>query len=224
MTICAFASRPPRQTRPMGIPDPLRRAMGLAHPPDDHLRIPAHGILHRVLYCRWSARQLVVQYVSDPVGTILSWFLMTRVGLYGTFTLFWLLLIIGFVSLAPQSSTMNWAKVRCSLSLPSHMTLWLVRSATRLCRSSRQRGHVLNPWCWRGTSTILGILLLTWLLIISPPLGIGVLNLRFSGQGSAFAVLFEYSFGCRSPRGGRMLSWMFFLRTRWHQESLRRLK
>lgn len=56
----------------------------------------------------------LIQYALDAVGTILSWFLMTRVGrrtlyLYGTFTLFWLLLIIGFVSMVPQSSTMNWA-------------------------------------------------------------------------------------------------------------------
>ncbi|BCS26788.1 uncharacterized protein APUU_51499S [Aspergillus puulaauensis] len=56
----------------------------------------------------------LIQYALGAVGTILSWFLMTRVGrrtlyLYGTFALFWLLLIIGFVSLAPQSSTMNWA-------------------------------------------------------------------------------------------------------------------
>jgi SP family general alpha glucoside:H+ symporter-like MFS transporter len=56
----------------------------------------------------------LIQYGLGAIGTILSWFLMGRVGrrtlyLYGTLALFFLLLIIGFVSLAPRGPGMNWA-------------------------------------------------------------------------------------------------------------------
>ncbi|RJE26625.1 Maltose permease [Aspergillus sclerotialis] len=56
----------------------------------------------------------LIQYALDAAGTILSWFLMMRAGrralyLYGNVTLFCLLMIIGFVSLAPPSESVNWA-------------------------------------------------------------------------------------------------------------------
>ncbi|KAB8216207.1 general substrate transporter [Aspergillus novoparasiticus] len=56
----------------------------------------------------------LIQYGLGVLGTILSWFLMTHVGrrtlyLYGNIALFWLLLAIGFASLAPHSANVNWA-------------------------------------------------------------------------------------------------------------------
>lgn len=57
----------------------------------------------------------LVQYAVGALGTIGSWFLMTRFGrrtlyLYGTFALFSLLMIIGFISFASQTnSAANWA-------------------------------------------------------------------------------------------------------------------
>ena len=56
----------------------------------------------------------LIQYGLGVIGTILSWFLITRVGrrtlyLYGNLALFSLLLIIGCASLAPRGPTMNWA-------------------------------------------------------------------------------------------------------------------
>jgi SP family general alpha glucoside:H+ symporter-like MFS transporter len=54
------------------------------------------------------------QYALGAVGTVGSWFLMAHAGrrtlyLYGNLTLFCLLMIIGFTSLAPRSSDANWA-------------------------------------------------------------------------------------------------------------------
>ena len=123
MTICVFASRHGKRFCAWPIPLMIfcgSQLMGYSTVFYIAAGLPASS----------SFNMSLIQYALGAVGTILSWFLMTRVGrrtlhLYGTFTLFWLLLIIGFVSLAPQSSTMNWAKVRYSLSLPSHMTLWL---------------------------------------------------------------------------------------------------
>ena len=56
----------------------------------------------------------LIQYALGAAGTILSWFLMMRAGrrtlyLYGNIALFCLLMIIGFVSLAPPSDSANWA-------------------------------------------------------------------------------------------------------------------
>ncbi|THX31059.1 sugar porter family MFS transporter [Aureobasidium pullulans] len=55
----------------------------------------------------------LIQYSIGAIGTILSWFLMSRVGrrtiyLYGLAILFALLMVIGFVSLAPRSDNVNW--------------------------------------------------------------------------------------------------------------------
>jgi SP family general alpha glucoside:H+ symporter-like MFS transporter len=56
----------------------------------------------------------LIQYGLGVSGTVLSWFLMAHAGrrtlyLYGNLALFVLLLIIGFVSLAPHGTTTNWA-------------------------------------------------------------------------------------------------------------------
>jgi SP family general alpha glucoside:H+ symporter-like MFS transporter len=57
----------------------------------------------------------LVQYAVGALGTIGSWFLMSRFGrrtlyLYGTLSLFGLLMIIGFISLASRTnSAANWA-------------------------------------------------------------------------------------------------------------------
>lgn len=56
----------------------------------------------------------LIQYALGAAGTVLSWFLMARVGrrtlyLYGSSMLFCLLMVIGFVSLAPPGSNKNWA-------------------------------------------------------------------------------------------------------------------
>ncbi|KAL2835419.1 putative transporter [Aspergillus pseudoustus] len=55
----------------------------------------------------------LIQYAIGAVGTVLSWFLMARLGrrtlyLYGSSILFCVLMIIGFVSLAPRGSSTNW--------------------------------------------------------------------------------------------------------------------
>lgn len=63
----------------------------------------------------WSFNMSLIQYVLGAAGTILSWFLMTRVGrrtiyVYGLIALFAFQMIIGFVALAPQdNSKANWA-------------------------------------------------------------------------------------------------------------------
>jgi SP family general alpha glucoside:H+ symporter-like MFS transporter len=56
----------------------------------------------------------MIQYALGAVGTILSWFVMARVGrrtiyLYGLIALCTLLFIIGFASLAPSHPSRNWA-------------------------------------------------------------------------------------------------------------------
>ncbi|THY46559.1 hypothetical protein D6C98_07426 [Aureobasidium pullulans] len=55
----------------------------------------------------------LIQYSIGAIGTIFSWFLMSRVGrrtiyLYGLAILFVLLMVIRFVSLAPRSDNVNW--------------------------------------------------------------------------------------------------------------------
>ncbi|KAJ5560990.1 general substrate transporter [Penicillium sp. DV-2018c] len=102
------------------------------------------------LTARSSFNMSLIQYGLGAIGTRLSWFLITRVGrrtlyLYGNLALFGLLLIIGFVSLAPRDTTTNWVIGALLSVFTFTYDLMVGLSVTHSYQSSRRHDYAQSP-------------------------------------------------------------------------------